>query len=134
MPNSVLATIEEETTLVRNEGLTREFFAAWEREDEEAIVSAFATDAVYHNIPYKPVQGLEKIAKAIKGFLKSGDDMTFELCKLVIAGDSVVTERIDRWTNKGESKSLPVLGILEFDEAGKISSWREYFDVKTFEG
>jgi len=29
---------------------------------------------------------------------------------------------------------LPVMGILEFDAAGKLTGWREYFDVKTFQG
>jgi limonene-1,2-epoxide hydrolase len=134
MSNSALAVAGDTEVLGRNEQLTRDFFDAWERMDEAAIVAAFAEDAVYHNIPYKPVSGLEKIQKAVKGFLKTGENMTFKLCKLVVAGDSVVTERVDGWTHKGEQKSLPVLGILEFNEAGKISGWREYFDVKMFEG
>ena len=134
MANAALAVSGDDSILSRNEQLTRDFFDAWEREDEDTIVGAFADDAVYHNIPYKPVAGLEKIQKAVKGFLKTGENMTFELTKLVVAGDTVVTERVDGWTNKGEQKSLPVLGILEFNDAGKISGWREYFDVKMFEG
>ncbi|PCH50510.1 MAG: limonene-1,2-epoxide hydrolase [Cellvibrionales bacterium] len=134
MTNTALAVSGDDSTLSRNEQLTRDFFDAWERADEDAIVGAFADDAVYHNIPYKPVSGSEKIQKAIKGFLKTGENMTFAISKLVIAGDTVVTERVDGWTHKGEHKSLPVLGILEFNDAGKITGWREYFDVKMFEG
>lgn len=134
MTNTAFAASGDESTLSRNEQLTRDFFAAWERADAEAIVSFFADDAVYHNIPYKPVSGIEKIRKAVNGFLKTGENMTFELIKLVVAGDSVVTERVDGWTQKGEQKSLPVLGILEFNGAGKLSGWREYFDAKMFEG
>jgi len=118
----------------RNERLTRAFFKAWEQADEEAIVDFFADDAIYHNIPYKPVEGIANIRKAVAGFLKTGEDMTFDLIKLVVAGDSVVTERVDGWTHKGKRKSLPVLGMLEFNDAGKLTGWREYFDVKTFEG
>ena len=118
----------------RNERLTRAFFKAWEQADEEAIVDFFADDAIYHNMPYKPVEGIANIRKAVAGFLKTGEDMTFDLIKLVVAGDSVVTERVDGWTQKGKRKSLPVLGMLEFNDAGKLTGWREYFDVKTFEG
>ena len=134
MTNTAIAISGDDSTLSRNEQLTRDFFDAWEREDEDAIMAAFADDAVYHNIPYKLVSGSEKIRKAVKGFLKTGDNMTFAISKMVVAGDSVVTERIDGWTHKGEHKSLPVLGILEFNDAGKLSGWREYFDVKMFEG
>lgn len=134
MANTAIAISGDDATLSRNGQLTRDFFDAWERADEDAIVAAFADDAVYHNIPYKPVSGLEKIKKAVAGFLKTGENMTFAISKLVVAGDSVVTERVDGWTHKGERKSLPVLGILEFNNAGKICGWREYFDVKTFEG
>ena len=118
----------------RNDRLTRAFFKAWEQADEEAIVDFFADDAIYHNIPYKPVEGIANIRKAVAGFLKTGEDMTFDLIKLVVAGDSVVTERVDGWTHKGKRKSLPVLGMLEFNDAGKLTGWREYFDVKMFEG
>ncbi|RLA43745.1 MAG: limonene-1,2-epoxide hydrolase [Gammaproteobacteria bacterium] len=134
MSNTALAVAGDDVTLSRNEQLTRDFFDAWERADEGAIVAAFADDAVYHNIPYKPVSGAEKIKKAVQGFLKTGENMTFAISKMVIAGDSVVTERVDGWTHKGEHKSLPVLGILEFNDDGKIAGWREYFDVKMFEG
>ncbi len=134
MSNTAIAISGEDDTLSRNEQLTRDFFDAWERADEDAIIAAFADDAVYHNIPYKPVSGSEKIKKAVHGFLKTGENMTFAISKMVVAGDSVVTERVDGWTHKGAQKSLPVLGILEFNDAGRISGWREYFDVKMFEG
>ena len=126
-------TIAVSGTGHRNLDLTRAFFRAWERKDIAAIVAAFAPDGVYHNIPFKPVRGEEQIRKAVEKFVVAGDDMTFELLKVVCAGDTVVTERIDGWTHKGERRSLPVMGILEFDVEGRITGWREYFDLKTFE-
>jgi limonene-1,2-epoxide hydrolase len=118
----------------RNERLTRDFFQAWECKDVDAIVAAFAPEGIYHNIPFAPVKGQAQIRKAVEKFVAAGDDMTFDLLRVVVAGDTVVTERVDGWTHKGERRSLPVMGILEFDAAGKLTGWREYFDVKTFQG
>ncbi|HEX4882138.1 MAG TPA: limonene-1,2-epoxide hydrolase family protein [Porticoccaceae bacterium] len=132
MSNSQIASAATDTAN-RNLDLTRAFFKAWERKDVDAIVAAFAPDGVYHNIPFKPVQGHEPIRKAVEKFVAAGDDMTFELRKVVCAGDAVVTERVDGWTHKGERRALPVMGILEFDPQGRLASWREYFDVKTFQ-
>lgn len=125
--------VAETSTAERNLQATREFFKAWERKDVEAIVAAFAPDGVYHNIPFQAVQGRDHIRKAVAQFVGLGDDMTFELCKVVCAGDTVVTERVDSWTHKGKRQSLPVMGILEFNADGQLTGWREYFDVKTFE-
>jgi len=61
MTNTALAMSGNEPMLSRNEQLTRDFFAAWERADEAAIVGFFADDAVYHNIPFKPVSGVDSI-------------------------------------------------------------------------
>lgn len=128
------AAIQTGATTNRNLDLTRQFFKAWERKDVAAIVAAFAPDGIYHNIPFAPVQGREQIRKAVEKFVAAGDDMTFDLLKVVCAGDAVVTERVDGWTHKGERRSLPVMGILEFDATGQLTGWREYFDVKTFQG
>lgn len=107
MTNPALAVSGDAATLSRNEQLTRDFFSAWESADANAIFAFFAEDAIYHNIPYKPVHGLEKIEKVVKGFLKTGENMTFELCKLVVDGDTIVTERVDGWTHKGQHTRYP---------------------------
>ena len=43
--------------MARNEGIIGEFIAAWSRLDVDELVSYFSEDGVYHNMPYKPVQG-----------------------------------------------------------------------------
>ena len=44
----------------------------------------------------------------------------------------VLTERIDRFTINGKQIALPVMGTFEIDAQGKISAWRDYFDLAQF--
>ncbi len=53
--------------------------------------------------------------------------------RVVCVGNTLVTGRIDGWTHKGERRSLPVMGILEFDVEGCLTGRREPFDLQTCE-
>jgi limonene-1,2-epoxide hydrolase len=32
----------------------------------------------------------------------------------------------------GKTAAIPVAGVFELNDAGKITSWRDYFDLATF--
>ena len=49
--------------------IVRDFCAAWDRTDLEAIMEAFAENAVYHNIPMAACNGKEEIRQFIAGLL-----------------------------------------------------------------
>ena len=115
--------------------VVREFCAAWGRADLEAIMAAFAEDAVYHNIPMEPCNGLEAIRAFIEGFFAmSPDGIKFEIGHQVCAGAVVMNERIDTLVMNGNEISLPVCGVFEVDDSGKITAWRDYFDMAAFSG
>ena len=44
-----------------------------------------------------------------------------------------MNERTDVITTDGSSVSLPVMGVFELRD-GKISAWRDYFDLAMFRG
>jgi limonene-1,2-epoxide hydrolase len=113
--------------------IVREFCEAWGRNDLDAIVSAFADDAVYHNIPMAPVAGVEAIREYIGGFMAMGSSITFETLHQVSDGRIVMNERIDTIVMEAGTKELPVMGIFEVDE-GKITKWRDYFDLAQLTG
>jgi len=110
----------------------KQFCAAWDAMDLGKILSLMSDDAVYHNLPLGPLKGRQQIADSVKGFLKITASTEFKILTLVADGKRVVTERVDTFAFKDGSmmKELPVLGIFEFDNNGKISSWREYWDVQ----
>lgn len=96
------------------------------------VIGFFTADAVYHNIPVEPVKGTEAILGVLAQFLDISSHAEFEILALAVAGNKVLTERIDRFTINGKRIALPVMGTFEVTADGKISAWRDYFDMQQF--
>ena len=116
--------------------LVRRFCTAWTDNTGAAELAAFFTeDAVYHNIPQDPVTGRENIATTIASVLRPGppgiESIDFRLVNIAANGPVVLTERVDVFTLAGRSFELPVMGTFEISD-GKISAWRDYFDLNQF--
>ncbi len=114
--------------------IVREFCEAWGRGDTDAIMAAFADDAVYHNMPMAPAQGKDAIRATIDGFLKmSPGGVKFDVKNQVASGRVVFNERIDTFVIEGKETAAPVAGVFELDDAGRIVAWRDYFDMGAFQ-
>ncbi len=111
------------------EAIVRDFCAAFARQDAQELLGYFADDAVYHNIPFEPAVGRDAIAATLNMFVSEGSEGSFELVHLAVNGHVVLTERVDRVTMQGKVATLPVMGTFEVNDDGKISAWRDYFDV-----
>lgn len=114
-----------------NDEIVRRFCEAWSRRDPAEIAGYFAEDAVYHNIPMKPAQGIEAIRSFLDRFLAGATFAAFDVSNIAAAGDVVLTERVDRFTVDGKTVELPVAGVFELRD-GKIAAWRDYFDLATW--
>jgi limonene-1,2-epoxide hydrolase len=113
------------------ERVVLEFLAAWPRGDIDELMSFFAPDAVYHNIPVPPVRGAAAIREAFLGFARLMDSIEIENLHVAAAGDVVFTERIDKFRNATVTLDLPVAGVFEVKD-GKILAHRDYFDYQTW--
>ncbi len=116
--------------------LVRRFCAAWSADVGAAELAAFFTDdAVYHNIPLAPVSGREAIANNFASFIRPGapgiESLHLRLLNIAANGPVVMTERVDAFKLPGKSFELQVMGTFEVRE-GKISAWRDYFDMNQF--
>jgi limonene-1,2-epoxide hydrolase len=111
-----------------SEQVVREFCDAWSESDLERIMGFFADDAVYHNIPMEPVVGTDAIRTFIEGFTAMVERIEFEIRHLAVNGDVVLTERVDTFVRSEGSVGLPVMGTFELAD-GKITAWRDYFDL-----
>ena len=115
------------------EKVVSDLFAAWTRLDLDGIMSYFAEDAVWDNVPMTPANGKQAIRDMTQGFLK--DTVTFgaKILKSAHEGNVVFNSRIDSITMKnGKKADIPVAGMFELNDAGKIKVWRDYFDLATF--
>ena len=108
------------------------FIEAWNRCDGAAIISAFAPDAVYHNIPMEPIHGRDAIGQAIEGLLADMSDVQWIVSAIAEAADgTVLTERVDAFKLGGKAVSLPVMGTFVFRD-GLIVRWADYFDLASY--
>jgi limonene-1,2-epoxide hydrolase len=112
--------------------IIRRFCEAVPRRDSAELAAFFSDDAVYHNIPVDPVQGPEAIRKLLDSFLAPASHAEFEIRALAVSGNRVLTERVDRFVVNGKPIALPVMGIFEVRPDGRISAWRDYFDLAQF--
>lgn len=112
--------------------IVRAFCAAWSRRNLDEIMSYFADDAVYHNIPMEALHGADVIRAGIGRFVGELASAEFELKHVAANGDVVLTERIDRFLMGSRTIELPVMGAFEL-RGDKIAAWRDYFDLPTFQ-
>ncbi|MBT5773666.1 MAG: SnoaL-like domain-containing protein [Dehalococcoidia bacterium] len=112
--------------------MVRDFMAAWNRKDIDGVMGFFAPDAIYHNMPGDPVAGIEPIRAVIEGYATPADAIDWVLMEVAeTAGGVVLTERLDKFDFGGKWLELPVMGTFELGD-GKITAWRDYFDMATF--
>jgi len=116
--------------------VVRRFCKAWSDNIGTAELAAFFTDdAIYHNIPLAPVTGREAIANNIALFIRPGppgiEAIQFRVVNIAANGPVVMTERMDVFKLADRVFELPVIGTFEV-MSGKISAWRDYFDMNQF--
>jgi len=114
------------------EKIVRQFCDAWPRRDIDELLSYFAPDATYHNIPMPPAVGHDAIRGVLDMFVPMSSSIEFDVRHLVADGNIVLTERVDRFVVNGKNVDLPVMGTFELDADGRITAWRDYFDLAQF--
>lgn len=108
------------------------FMQAWNNLDIDAVMAHFTEDAEYANVPMGPPHvGKGAIRAFIDGFMGSTSEINFIVHHQVAAGDVVMNERTDILVMAGNRVELPVMGVFELRD-GKISAWRDYFDMSAF--
>ncbi|MFN8025375.1 MAG: limonene-1,2-epoxide hydrolase family protein [Acidimicrobiia bacterium] len=115
------------------DALVREFCAAWKTLDVDEVMSYFADDAVYHNIPLEPAEGRDAIRGVLEMMAGMSPGIDFAIHRQVVDGNLVMNERTDTMTMGDKTVALPVMGTFEIED-GKIKAWRDYFDMGQFTG
>ena len=114
------------------EKIVRQFCDAWPRRDIDELLGYFAPDATYHNMPMAPAVGLDAIRGVLEMFVPMSSSIEFDVKHLVADGNVVLTERVDKFVVNGKNVDLAVMGTFELDDDGRITAWRDYFDLASF--
>lgn len=116
-----------------SEKLVREFLGSWQGRNLDTICGAFADNAVYHNVPVKPIEGMAGIRAIFQAFLDAFTYAELKIITLAAEPGLVLAERIDYFTmNDGRKIVLPVTGVFVVKQ-GKITRFSDYFDLADFE-
>jgi limonene-1,2-epoxide hydrolase len=110
------------------EEVVRSLLAAWDRLDVDAVMSHFAPEAVYENVPIRAVSGYAEVRREVERFLNRTTSFEAEVLNLAVAGNVVMTERVDHTRYAGTLFHARVMGVFEI-EGDKIRAWRDYFDM-----
>ena len=113
-----------------NSEIVMSFIQAWNDMNWDGIEALFTDDVVYHNIPMSKLNGKTEAMTMIRGMQPQSVDWV--VLNIAENGNVVMTERVDNFVmGDGKELSLPVMGTMEIAD-GKISAWRDYFDLASF--
>jgi limonene-1,2-epoxide hydrolase len=112
-----------------------EFFRAFEGNDVEEAVKFVADDLEYVNVPFGfeagTVHGPDGMRSVLVPAFADVIRNEFIVRTTAINGDTVMVERLDRHQLAKGWVELPVAGIFTVKD-GKITHWRDYFDMNVF--
>lgn len=122
---------EKDPKIVRNEKNVRAFLKGWDDRDVDACMAQCADNMCYLNQPLEAIRGKENVRKMIASIFEPAKEVEFKLINVFGKGNRVITERLDQWDWDGSKTwqlKLPVCGMFELTDDGKIYEWREYYD------
>jgi limonene-1,2-epoxide hydrolase len=80
---------------------------------------------------WEAIRGKANVRKMIASIFAPAKKVEFKLLNVFGHDNKVITERLDQWDWDGSGTwqlQLPVCGMFELTEDGKIYEWREYYD------
>jgi len=90
---------------VNCEKVISELFAAWTRLNLDEVMSYFAEDAVWDNVPMSPATGKQAIREMTHGFMKDMSAFSVKILKSLHEGNVVFDSRVDTITMKSGKKA-----------------------------
>lgn len=106
-------------------------FAAFGALDLEAVYALVDDDVVYQNMAQGPVHGLNGLRSLWAGF-GAISHLHSEVLNMAAEGEVVLAERLEHMVIGGHEIAVPMAGAFRVRN-GKITEWREYYDMPTFE-
>lgn len=100
----------------------------WAAKDWRKCADMMAPDGRLQSMMHEPMVGREAFYNRMVELEKPNKQVVLHLHRVGVVQGAVVAERTDEVIIDGVSRSVPVVGIMEFD-GPLISHWREYYDL-----
>jgi limonene-1,2-epoxide hydrolase len=106
------------------------FLDAFAAMDFDTALSFLSADVEYTNIPLGTVTGHTGVRQVLEPFFAPIHENDFLILRRAASGPVVFLERLDRHRLDHGWRELPVNSVFEVHD-GKVTIWRDYFDVAT---
>lgn len=113
------------------DSVVRNFFSCFPRSDVDELVGFFSDDAVYVDGPRGVHHGIEAIKAEFQVTVGMVPSTTVTIGNLAVSGQTVLVERVDTFEIDGKPIDMEVMGALDVDGDGRITRWRDYYDLPT---
>src|SRR4051794_25365488 len=100
--------------------------------DLDGACELVSDDVEYDNVPIGKNIGPDAMKAFLGGMVGGIDEVQFVIHRQVAQGSTVMNERVDRFRMGDSWIDLPVTGVFEVGDDGRITLWRDYFDMGTF--
>jgi limonene-1,2-epoxide hydrolase len=99
--------------------------------DLDAACELVTDDVEYDNVPMGKNIGPAAMKEFLGPMVGSLDEVQFVIHRQTATGSIVMNERLDRFRVGEAWMELPVAGVFEVADDGRIRLWRDYFDMAT---
>jgi limonene-1,2-epoxide hydrolase len=115
-----------------NKDIVDRFFEKWQTGNIAGAMDECTEDAVWNNVPMKPIEGKAAIESFLTKFAKGMSDIHYDISYVMEEGDRLMLEGVENYTKSGHKVSVPYMASFQF-RGGKIAAWADYFDLTTVE-
>ena len=114
------------------EEAVNEFIRRVVAKDLDGAAELVSDDLEYDNVPLGKNHGPDGLKTFLAAMVSGFDEVEFVIHRQTVTGNIVMNERTDRFRKDDKWIDLPVAGVFEVDADGKVSLWRDYFDMASF--
>lgn len=116
---------------MNHEQTIRNYYAAWLRDDLDALFALCTDDLIAVNVPIGPIHGKAAAREFFEKFGRGMSEKRYDIERILVSGDVAAVEGVENYLKKGKAVSLPYMSMFRFAADGRIQEWRDYFDVQT---
>lgn len=100
--------------------------------DRETFLSFFAPDVEYIlHTNARPLKGLDWLSRFVDRYFADMTDVVWRIDRWAANGNKLLVEGYEEYRERATGKRVghPYMGIVEFNDSGKITAMRDYFEM-----